>query len=167
MKGIVMYSRYSLDYGENDKKDCVKKRVGLYIRSVEERDSVNVQTLVSMLEIYSQKYGGTVIESYVDSKYDDKEPRCRALGRLLTDCEKEMFDEVLILRQSHISRSASGYRNIYERLKRCKVSLSVVENGNSDLTSDLFSELLSAIIKDSITQEVVYNDSGNVYSFGA
>lgn len=142
-----IYNRFATSAQlDNDSK--ITKRVGVYIRSGEEADSVTVQTLMSMLGIFAEQHGGGVVANYIDSKCSGWNTNRPKLNKMLTDCEKGKLDEVLILRPSHLSRNFSDFVKISDLLKNYGISLVAVECGNKNIADDMFTEILEAVTKE-------------------
>ncbi len=85
-----------------------------------------------------------VADTFVEIGYEGRNRRRPMLERVLQECEGGSFDEVAIARISHLSRDTMEAVKIYERLKKCGVSLSVMEFGSSSRV-DEFMKIYKAV----------------------
>lgn len=121
------------------------KRVAVYVHRARADDWGMIKTQVKMLENYVCKNGGTVVDKFAEVGYVGK-AKCRPkLTELLKNCEKGKYDEVVILRQSHLSRNFLEFMAIYNLLKKYGVGLNIMENGGDITHIDIIAQMRKEI----------------------
>ena len=108
------------------------KRVAIYIRKAAKADEEIVRKETELLKSYACAQGGTVIDTYLDNGYSGMR-KCRPeLDRLLKACNRGNIDDVLILRESELTRNREHLLKLCDTLQKYGVELTFMESGKVD-----------------------------------
>lgn len=128
------------------------KRVAVYLRGFEDKkngESYHIDRELERILKECKDQGKIVVKEYIDCDISDKTIESSlALKNMLDDCDKDIFDEIVVLKLNRLTRNPVDLANTLDVFDRNQITLCSVDEGidTSELTGMIMINTIIGIL---------------------